>query len=241
MARRDVHPPEERAPAADAASPDDAHIDKVARAVQRLLGKQAQPRLSRRLRDWPQVLDAAEDICQLAALAFISAYRQGRIAPDALAGEHTARSVAAYAWGICNRIFANALRRSKPQTAELFEEATGDGGDGASASRPGRSRLEELLGDGPGDSEGRLWEVLCCVEGRCRPEDIIVTYLLASGVTVAEVRQLLDVSTNTPANALRRVGHELRSALGLSSGAVTGARPGGTEAAATGSPGGPQP
>jgi DNA-binding CsgD family transcriptional regulator len=62
-----------------------------------------------------------------------------------------------------------------------------------------------------------LWEVLRSAEGRCRPEDIIVAYMLASGVPVGEVSDLLGVSRNTPANALRRVGRELRVLLGLDS------------------------
>ena len=185
------------------------HIDKVARAVCRLLGVQAQPRLAYRLRDWPQIREEAEDICQLAALAFIEAYRQGRIAPDAAAGGHTARSVAAYAWGIVNRIFASAVRKSQPLSLSLDE--TGE----ELAAPHSAGSLDELLGSGPGDTDSRLWDVLSAASGRCRPEDIIVTYLIASGVTVGEIRRLLELSTNTPANALRRVGRELRSVLGL--------------------------
>lgn len=185
------------------------HLDKVAQAVCRLLGVQAQPRLSYRLRDWPQIREEAEDMCQLAAVAFIEAYRQGRITPDAVAGIHTAHSVAAYAWGICNRIFANVVRSSRPLDLSLEET----GSETAAPHQTGL--LDELLGAGPGDSESRLWEVLSVASGRCRPEDIIVTYLIANGVTVGEVRNLLDLSPNTPANAVKRVGRELRDVLGL--------------------------
>lgn len=185
------------------------HIDNVAQALCSLLGVQARPRLARRLRDWPQIREEAEDICQLAALAFMEAWRQGRIAPDSQSGEYTARSVAAYAWGICNRIFSGVVRSRRPLSVGLDQV----GGEPAAPQATGA--LAELLGEGPGDDESRLWEVLNCAGTRCRPEDIIVTYLLASGVTVGEVRQLLHLSVNTPANALKRVGHELRSVLGL--------------------------
>lgn len=185
------------------------HLDKVAQALCRLLGAQAQPRLLHRLQSWPQVYEEAEDMCQLAALAFMEAYRQGRITPDAAAGVHTARSVAAYAWGICNRIFANVVRSSRPLPLSLDET------EGELAAPRDTGLLDELLGAGPGDSESRLWEVLSVASGRCRPEDIIVTYLIANGVTVGEVRNLLDLSPNTPANAVKRVGRELRDVLGL--------------------------
>ena len=156
-------------------------------------------------------------MCQLAALAFMEAYRQGRISPDAAAGVHTARSVAAYAWGICNRIFANAVRSSRPLDLSLEET----GSETAAPHQTGL--LDELLGAGPGDGESRLWDVLSVASGRCRPEDIILTYLLASGVTVGEIRRLMNLSTNTPANALKRVGRELRGVLGLDQ--AEGARP----------------
>jgi hypothetical protein len=161
------------------------------------------------LREWPQIRDEAEDMCQLAALAFIEAYRQDRIAPDAAAGVHTARSVAAYAWGICNRIFAGAVRSRRPLSLSLDQA-----GDELPAPL-GAGLLDELLGAAPGDTESRLWEVLSAASGRCRPEDIIVTYLIASGVTVGEIRSLLSLSTNTPANAVKRVARELRGVLGL--------------------------
>jgi len=184
----------------------------VAQAVCRLLGAQARPRFSRRLRDWPQLAQESEDFCQLAALAFLEAYCQGRIAPDAARGVHTAHSVAVYAFGICNRIFANAVRSSRPAPLSL-EQAGFEQGRAEAAADSTAGPLDELLGSGPGDRESRLWEVLSIVEKRCRPEDIIVTYLLASGVSVGEIRRLLNLSTNVPANALRRVGQQLRELL----------------------------
>ena len=188
---------------------DEQHIDNVAQALCSLLGVQARPRLARRLRDWPQIREEAEDICQLAALAFMEAWRQGRIAPDSQSGEYTARSVAAYAWGICNRIFSGVVRSRRPLSVGLDQV----GGEPAAPQDTGA--LYELLGGGPGDADSRLWDVLNCAGSRCRPEDIIVTYLLASGVTVGEVRQLLHLSANTPANALKRVAHELHCVLGI--------------------------
>lgn len=202
-------PGHRRAAGWEPAATEQQHLDKVAQALCHLLGTQALPRLSYRLREWPQIRDEAEDMCQLAALAFIEAYRQDRIAPDAAAGVHTARSVAAYAWGICNRIFAGAVRSRRPLSLSLDQA-----GDEMAAPQE-TGTLEELLGHAPGDSESRLWEVLSAAAGRCRPEDIIVTYLIASGVTVGEIRRLLHLSANTPANAIKRVGRELQVVLGL--------------------------
>jgi len=205
----------------------------VAQAVCRLLGAQAGPRLTRRLRDWPQLSEDSEDICQLAAVAFMEAYRQGRIAPDAGSGVHTARSVASYAAGICSHIFANAVRRSKPLPLSL-DESGGVAvaaatrrramGDGPSPLPVGAGPLQELLSSGPGDDDDRLWDVLSAVKGPCREEDIILTYLLASGVTATEMRQLLNIGENKPAKAVTRVGRGLRGMLGIDAGGA-GATP----------------
>ncbi|MDQ3024019.1 MAG: hypothetical protein M3R04_06520 [bacterium] len=195
------------------------HLDSIAKAVQALLSTQVRRRLSARLAQWPRVLDDADDICQLAAIAFVEAYREGRITPD-VSGLHTARSVSGYVWGICSRIFSNMVRRSRPASLQYVENEQW----GRSLDLPPTTGLKtratedtfDLLLDGaPGDEDSRLWDVLRSVEGRCAEKDIIVTYLLASGATSAEVRAVLGLSENVPANALRRVGRRIGEILGI--------------------------
>lgn len=192
----------------------DAHIEKVAREVCHILGTVAHPRLQRKVQDWPQLAEEAEDLCQLAALAFIEAYRQGRIRPDEAAGRHTPESVLAYLWGICNRIFLQAVRRS--QAHPLVASDAADAGTSTQQS----SGLEELVSGGPQvDDESSLWEVLAAVKSRCRPEDVVVTWLHGCGFSIAELQQLLRISRNIPANAVKRVGQAVRELLGLDVGA----------------------
>jgi DNA-directed RNA polymerase specialized sigma24 family protein len=185
---------------------DSLQIENIASLVCRLLSSRVKPWLTRKLNSWPSVIEDADDLGQLAALAFIEAYRQDRIKPDQVTQIHTASSVSAYLWGICNKIFVDSIRRSKRQLAELNEVH--------GATDDGTSTLDELLAVGKEvDDESRLWEVLSAVEGQCRPQDIIVTWLHGCGFSVSEIRELLGVSVNTPANAVKRVGGELRKLI----------------------------
>lgn len=197
-----------------AAATDEEYFDKLAQAVLRLLGARGGG-LARRMADWPQLLNRADDICSLAAQGFVQAQRAGRIEPDARTGEHSAQSVAAYAFGIVNRLFAHELKRLRPRPEPLDNLPE-------LGAPPPDNPLAALAGGGPEDSDGRLWGVLRSSKGACRPEDIIVAYLLASGMSSAEVRELLNVSENTPGNALKRVGRELRRQLELGSATVPG-------------------
>ena len=112
------------------------------------------------------------------ALAFIEAYRHRRIRPGDKEGVHTPESVHAYLWGICNRLFFQAVRRSqaRPHVARDFSATAADAQDSGG--------LDGLLPGGPRDDESRLWEVLEAVAGRCRPEDIIVTWLRGCGFSI---------------------------------------------------------
>ncbi|MDQ3024104.1 MAG: hypothetical protein M3R04_06950, partial [bacterium] len=73
----------------------------------------------------------------------------------------------------------------------------------------------ELVEGHVADSETRLWEVLEAVVPLCKPEDIVMTYLHGCGFSVAEIRNMMKVSINTPANALKRVGGNVRTLIGL--------------------------
>jgi DNA-directed RNA polymerase specialized sigma24 family protein len=156
--------------------------------------------------DWPQLLNRADDICSLAEVGFVAACRAGRIAPDPQTGRHSASSVAGYTFGIVNRLFANEFRRLRPRPEPL--DCLGE-----PAAAPADDALALLAQGGPEEGDSRLWGVLRSARSACRPEDIIVAYLLASGMSSAEVGTLLSVSENTPGNALKRVGRELRRQL----------------------------
>lgn len=190
-------------------APVERHLEQVAQAVYHLLGREAAPRFGRRLREHTHLIEDAEDLQQVAALAFITAYREGRIRPDEHSGVHTASSVSAYLWGACNRIFVEMLRRSR-MSAELSAATIAD-----HAPLSGEGLFSELVAGHVEDSEERLWEVLEAVIPRCKPEDIVMTYLHGCGFTVAEIRQMMQVSVNTPSNALKRVGSQVRSVLEL--------------------------
>ncbi|MDQ3024105.1 MAG: hypothetical protein M3R04_06955, partial [bacterium] len=84
-----------------AGPPTDAHIEKLAQAVYALLGAEAPRRFSRRLAEQAHLIEDADDLQQLAVLAFVAGYREGRIRPDEASGAHTAASVSAYLWGAC--------------------------------------------------------------------------------------------------------------------------------------------
>lgn len=188
----------------------DTHIEKIAHEVCRLLGATAHSRLRLKVQDWPHLGEEAEDLCQLAALAFLEAYRQGRIRPDEATGVHTAKSVKGYLWGICNRVFLQAVRRSRARPLVTSDAAMIDPPVQVEDS------LEDLLSGGPlADDESRLWEVLEAVAGHCRAEDVIVTWLHGCGFSIAELQRLLQISRNIPAHAIKRVGAALRELLGL--------------------------
>jgi tetratricopeptide (TPR) repeat protein len=192
----------------------DTHIENVAREVCLLLGSNAKLRLQRKVKSWPQFADEADDLCQLAALAFIEAYRQGRIRPNDAAGVHTPDSVQAYLWGICNRVFLQAVRRGK---SRLMVAGGSNANDSFITECAGNEDL--LSGLKEDDDESRLWEVLTAVSSRCHPEDIVLTWLNGCGFTCAEIQKLLSISRNVPANAIKRVCGALRELFGLESNA----------------------
>jgi DNA-directed RNA polymerase specialized sigma24 family protein len=180
---------------------DEQHLDRIAQTVYRVLGYEAIPRLQRKLQSWPQAIEEAHDLGQMAAIAFVQAYQEGRLRPDASTSVHTAESVASYLWGICNRVFFQAVRRSKRQQAEV--QAYED-----------EQELDPLSQVGRGDEDDRhLWETLSSVQDVCRPEDLLIAYLHGSGFSIQEIRNVFDVSINTPANAMKRVGSALRRRL----------------------------
>jgi tetratricopeptide (TPR) repeat protein/DNA-directed RNA polymerase specialized sigma24 family protein len=192
---------------------DDKHIEAVAALVCGLLGAKVKSLLTRKLRAWPHVLEDADDLGQLAALAFVEGYRQGKVKPDAATQQHTASSVSAYMWGICNHIFIDTLRRNR-RAGEPREIAE----DGMSGALQDSSPLDRILPEAPEeDDESRLWSVLATVRNRCHPQDIVMTYLMGCGFKSGEVRRLLEVSINLPAIAVRRVGQAVREILGLNS------------------------
>jgi len=200
-------------PSATALGDDTICTESIAALVCEMLGARVKPRLQRKLRDWPHVLEDADDLGQLAALAFVEALRQGRIEPDPETNRHTASSVSAYLWGICNRIFIDTLRRNRPASGQR---------DVAGIEMPNRSQesspLQWLLSEAPDDDdESRLWEALAAVRNRCQPQDIVMTYLQGCGFSSGEVRHLLEISINMPAKAIRRVGRAVREALDLDS------------------------
>jgi DNA-directed RNA polymerase specialized sigma24 family protein len=190
-----------------AGSQSDAHIEKVAHALYATLGAKAAPAFARKLRNWPRLVEDADDLQQLAAVAFIRGWQEGRIRPDA-EGRYTAESVSGYLWGLCNKIFLQIVRR---QRASVDLDATREVG----ASEDGGELAAVLLEATEADEEQRLWEVLAALEGRCKPEDVLLAWLHGCGFTPGEICLLADVSINMPAKALKRVGHGLRELLGL--------------------------
>lgn len=186
----------------------DEYFDKIARLVLELLEGPAGRWVERRSADWPGLLNQAEDIRSLAALGFVQACRAGRIQPDPQTGRHSPASVSAYAFGIVRRLFVNELRARQRSPAAYRPPLESDREDRDEG-------LDPLHGGGGGVEDDGLWELLRSTKGRCRAEDIVMAFLLASGMSVGELRSLLGVSRNTPANALRRVGAELRRRLGL--------------------------
>jgi len=198
-------------PSAAALGDDTICIENIAALVCEMLGASVKPRLQRKLRDWPHVLEDADDLGQLAALAFVEAFRQGRIEPDPETKQHTTSSVSAYLWGICNHIFIDTLRRNRQTNGER-DVAQLETSNRSQESSP----LQWLLSETPDDDdESRLWEVLAAVRNRCQPQDIVMTYLLGCGFSSGEIRHLLQVSINLPANAVKRVGQAVRELLGL--------------------------
>jgi tetratricopeptide (TPR) repeat protein len=185
----------------------DAHIEKVAHALYTALGAKAAPVFARKLRNWSQLVEDADDLQQLAAVAFIRAWQEGRIRPDA-DGRHSAESVSRYLWGVCNNIFLQIVRR---QRASLEFDAGREKGKADSGG--GLAAL--LVEAAEADEEQRLWEVLAALEGRCKPEDLLMAWLHGCGFTPGEICLLADVSINMPAKALRRVGRGLRELLML--------------------------
>jgi len=198
---------------ATASGDDTISIESIAALVCEMLGARMKLRLQRKLRDWPHVLEDADDLGQLAALAFVEALRQGRIEPDPETKRHTASSVSAYLWGICNRVFIYAVRRSR-RTFELHDTS-----QGAQSSRSRESSpLQWILFETPDDDdESRLWEALAAVRNRCKPQDIVMTYLMGCGFSSGEIRGLLEIGINMPAKAIRRVGQAVREVLNLDS------------------------
>lgn len=189
----------------------DQQIERIAELVCALLGARVKPWLRRKLRAWPEMIEDADDLGQLAALAFVRAYRLGRIKVDVVQRVHTASSVSAYLWGICNKVFVDAVRRSRRDYRQLDELWVSSAGSGSSTSS-----LEQFLPGGPGDDEeSQVWDVLESVKQSCLPQDIIMTYLLGCGFTSGEVVRLLRLSINMPAKALKRVGLALRQLCGI--------------------------
>lgn len=190
---------------------DAKHIESIAALVCELLGAKAKPWLQRKLRAWPHVLEDADDLGQLAALAFVEGYKLGRVKPDPQTQRHTASSVSAYLWGICNHIFIDTLRRNRP-AGEQHDVPFSETANSSQETSP----LQRLLPEEPEhDDESRLWSVLTAVRSRCRPQDIVLTYMLGCGFSSGEIRRLLEISINVPANAIKRVGRAVREVLGL--------------------------
>lgn len=204
-------PAENSAHSATAAVDHTEHTESIAALVCELLGARVKPWLKRKLQAWPYVLEDADDLGQLAALAFVQGYRQGKVKPDPATQRHTASSVSAYLWGICNHIFIDTLRRNR----HLGEQQEVYPSDSSSSSQE-TSPLEKILLEAPEeDDESRLWAVLAAVRGRCRPQDIVTTYLLGCGFSSGEVRRLLKISINMPSIAIKRVGRAVKELLDL--------------------------
>ncbi|MCC7478998.1 tetratricopeptide repeat protein [bacterium] len=185
----------------------DAQIERVANALYAALGARAAPAFARKLRSWAQPVEDVDDLQQLAAVAFIRAWQEGRIRPDE-AGQHTAESVSRYLWGLCNKIFLQIVRRQRDALELDAERAPG--------SLPRSSGLSDLLLEATeADEEQRLWEVLAALQGRCKTEDLVMAWLHGCGFSPGEICLLADVSINMPARALKRVGSSLKELLQL--------------------------
>ncbi len=207
---------------APAGSASDARIEQVVQALYATLGAKAAPAFARKLRNWAQPVEDVDDLQQLAAVAFIRAWQEGRIRPDD-SGRHTAESVSRYLWGLCNKIFLQIVRRQR-DALHLDSAAK----PVAKADAGGLADL--LLEATEADEEQRLWEVLAALQGRCKPEDLLMAWLHGCGFTPGEICLLTEVSINMPAKALKRVGLGLGELLQLDENqAASGRGPDGRE------------